>query len=169
MGGRMVEEMFIVAGKDSEVLYLKAIMFWVALHVVFVQNSSPPFLLKEICMKKNPCFLGVVDLQNGLGWEGPHRPSGSTPLPWAGTPSPSLGCSQPRPTWPWALPGRGQPQLLGAAWARASPPWSSCLFPTSPAPSAPQMILLCNITEQCLKQVRLIFSSGVSNREGLRN
>jgi len=45
-----------------------------------------------------------------------------TPLPWAGTPSTRPGCSEPHPTWPWTLPGRGQPQLLWATWARASPP-----------------------------------------------
>jgi len=34
-----------------------------------------------------------------------------TPLPWAGTPSTRPGCSKPHPTWPWTLPGTGQPQL----------------------------------------------------------
>jgi len=63
-----------------------------------------------------------MESQNGLGRKGPYTPSHSNPLPWAGTPSPSPGCSQPRPAWPWTLPGRGQPQLLGAARARASPP-----------------------------------------------
>ena len=45
-----------------------------------------------------------------------------TPLPWAGTSSTSPGCSELHPTWPWILPGRGQPQLLWATCARASPP-----------------------------------------------
>ena len=44
-----------------------------------------------------------------------------TPLPWAGTPSIRPGCSKPHPTWPWTLPGRGQPQFLWATSARASP------------------------------------------------
>ncbi|XP_071293362.1 thrombospondin-type laminin G domain and EAR repeat-containing protein isoform X1 [Agelaius tricolor] len=44
------------------------------------------------------------------------------PLPWAGTPSTVPGCSKPCPAWPWALPGiQGQPQLLWAPCARASP------------------------------------------------
>jgi len=47
---------------------------------------------------------------------------GPTPLPWTGTPSTRPGCSKSRPAWPRALPGRGQSQLLWAAWARASPP-----------------------------------------------
>ena len=49
--------------------------------------------------------------------------------PWAGTASTSPGCSQSRPTWPWALPGRGKPQLLWATWARVSPPsWGKNFF-----------------------------------------
>jgi len=35
-----------------------------------------------------------------------------SPLPWAGTSSTRPGCSELHPTWPWTLPGRGQPQLL---------------------------------------------------------
>jgi len=35
-----------------------------------------------------------------------------TPLPRAGSPSTRPGCSKPCATWPWTLPGRGQPQLL---------------------------------------------------------
>ena len=42
------------------------------------------------------------------------------PLPSAGTSSTRPGCSELHPTWPWALPGRGQPQLLWATWVRAS-------------------------------------------------
>ena len=45
-----------------------------------------------------------------------------TPLPWAGTSPTRPGCSELHPTWPWALPGRGQPQLLWATWASVSPP-----------------------------------------------
>ena len=45
----------------------------------------------------------------------------STPLPWERTPSARPSCSKPCPTWPWTLPGRGQPQLLWVTWARASP------------------------------------------------
>jgi len=45
-----------------------------------------------------------------------------TLLPWAGTPSTRPGCSDLHPTWPWTLPGRGQPKLLWAACASASPP-----------------------------------------------
>jgi len=40
-----------------------------------------------------------------------------TPVPWAGTLSTRPGCSRPCPAWPWTLPGRGQPQVLWAAWA----------------------------------------------------
>ena len=40
-----------------------------------------------------------------------------TSLPWAGTSATRPGCSELHPTWPWALPGRGQPQLL---WATCS-------------------------------------------------
>ena len=41
-----------------------------------------------------------------------------TSLPWAGTP----GCSNLHPAWPWALPGRGQPQLLWATCSSVSSP-----------------------------------------------
>ena len=57
-----------------------------------------------------------------FGLEGTLKPTQRHPLPWAGTPPPSPGCPQPHPAWPWALPGMGQPQLLWAAWAWASPP-----------------------------------------------
>jgi len=45
-----------------------------------------------------------------------------TPLPWAGTPCTRPGCSEPHPTWPWALSGKGQPQLLRATYYSVSPP-----------------------------------------------
>jgi len=45
-----------------------------------------------------------------------------TPLPWAGTSSTRPRCSKHHPTWPWALPGRGHPQLLSATCSSASPP-----------------------------------------------
>jgi len=45
-----------------------------------------------------------------------------TPLPSAGTSSTRPGCSELHPTWPWTLPGRGQPQLLWETCSRASPP-----------------------------------------------
>uniref|UniRef100_A0A8C3XYB5 Protein scribble homolog n=1 Tax=Catharus ustulatus TaxID=91951 RepID=A0A8C3XYB5_CATUS len=45
-----------------------------------------------------------------------------------GTPSPAPGCSKPCPTWPWALPGMEQPQLL---WApSASPPSQEGFLPS---------------------------------------
>jgi len=44
-----------------------------------------------------------------------------TPLPWTGTSSTSPRCSELHPTWPWALPGRGHPQLLWTMWSRVSP------------------------------------------------
>ena len=34
------------------------------------------------------------------------------PPPWAGTPSTRPGCSELHPTWPWTLPGSGQPQII---------------------------------------------------------
>ena len=40
-----------------------------------------------------------------------------TCLSWAGTSSTRPGCSELHPTWPWTLPGRGQPQLLWALLA----------------------------------------------------
>jgi len=33
-----------------------------------------------------------------------------TRLPLTGTLPTRPGCSKPHPTWPWTLPGRGQPQ-----------------------------------------------------------
>ena len=44
-----------------------------------------------------------------------------TPVSWTGTPSTKPGCSKPCPTWPWALPGRGQPQPLWATCSSISP------------------------------------------------
>jgi len=38
----------------------------------------------------------IVGSQNGLGRKRPESSSSSNPLPWAGTPSTSPGCSQPR-------------------------------------------------------------------------
>jgi len=46
-----------------------------------------------------------------------------TPLLWAGTPSTRPDCSEPHPTWPWALLGRGHPQLLWATCSSASLHW----------------------------------------------
>jgi len=48
---------------------------------------------------------------------------GPSPQPREGTPSTRSGCSKPLPSWPWTLPGRGQPQLRWATCASASPPW----------------------------------------------
>jgi len=79
----------------------------------------------------------AVESQTGLGGKGPYKPSSSNPLPLAGTPSTSPGCSQPRPTWPWTLPGRGQPQLLWAAWAGASPPSGGRISSCCPVPTQP--------------------------------
>ncbi|NWW95496.1 SPDEF factor, partial [Rhynochetos jubatus] len=42
-----------------------------------------------------------------FGWEGTLKPPQCHPLPRAGTPSTSPGCSQPHPAWPWTLPGMG--------------------------------------------------------------
>ena len=36
-----------------------------------------------------------------------------TPLPWAGIPSTRSSCSNPHPTWPWTLPGRGSHSSSG--------------------------------------------------------
>jgi len=41
-----------------------------------------------------------TESQSGLAWKGPYRPSCSNPLPWAGTPATSPGCSKPHPAWP---------------------------------------------------------------------
>lgn len=58
------------------------------------------------------CSLHKIrESQNGLGLKGPKRPSNPNPLPWAGTPLTSPGCSKPHQTWPRALPGMEQPQL----------------------------------------------------------
>jgi len=43
-------------------------------------------------------------------------------LPWARTPSTRPSCSNPHPTWPWTIPGKGYPQLLWATCASPSPP-----------------------------------------------
>jgi len=46
----------------------------------------------------------------------------SKPLSWARTSSTRPGCSELHPTWPWTLPGRGQPQYLWATCYCVSPP-----------------------------------------------
>jgi len=53
---------------------------------------------------------------------GTSKPTPPQPLPWAGLPSTSSGCPGLHPTWPWAPPGMGHPQLLWAACASASSP-----------------------------------------------
>ena len=73
----------------------------------------------------NCCILPFIESQNHrMVWVGRDLKDHlfPTPLPWAGTSSTRPGCSELHPTWPWALPGRGQPQLLWAACPSASPP-----------------------------------------------
>ncbi|XP_064493014.1 phospholipid-transporting ATPase IK, partial [Pseudopipra pipra] len=67
----------------------------------------------------------------GLG--GTLKPIQCHPLPWPGTPPTSPGCSKPPPTWPWTLPGMGQPQLLWATCARAPHPHSQQFLPNIPS------------------------------------
>ena len=55
-----------------------------------------------------------IESQTALGW-GDLK---AHPVPPRAT---RPGCSKPPPAWPWTLPGMGQPQLLWAMCARASP------------------------------------------------
>ena len=68
--------------------------------------------------------------------------SSPTPLQRAGPSSTGSGCSEPRPTWPWMLPGMGHLPPLWATCANASPPSSFwfetialCPIATGPAKS----------------------------------
>lgn len=82
--------------------------------------SMPALLLVQTCLCVSWCNHRVVwvgrtlkvqrpAMGNDLPLEGPQRPF--TDLPWG---------SGPRPTWPWALPGMGHPQLLWATCASVS-------------------------------------------------
>ena len=45
------------------------------------------------------CLI-ITESWDGLGWKWAWRPPGHNPLPWAGTPPPGPGYSEPHPTWP---------------------------------------------------------------------
>ena len=57
----------------------------------------------------------IMESPSGLCWKGPSRSSGSSPLPWVGLPSTSLGFPGPHPSWLCTPPGMGHPRLLWAA------------------------------------------------------
>ena len=76
------------------------------------------------CREPKHCDFYIETYNDRMVWVGRHlrdRPV-PTPLPWAGTPSTRPGFSKTKPTWPWALLGRGHPQLLWETFSSASPP-----------------------------------------------
>lgn len=54
----------------------------------------------------------IIESQNGFGEKGIKDNLVPAHLPWAETSSTKPGCPEPCPAWPWALPGKGHPQLL---------------------------------------------------------
>ena len=91
---------------------------WILLLCSILSYTSLLFAIRRLLLS-----------QDCLDRKGLQSSSSSNPLPWAGTPSTRAGCSKPHPTWPWALPGLGQPQLLWAPCASASAPHREELLP----------------------------------------
>ena len=108
----------------------------------------------------------IIILHNGLGWKGSYSPPSSNPLLWAGLPP----CPGPHPTWPWAAPGMGHPQLLRqlcqgltALWMKNFPPVSNLNLPSfSLKPfllSYPILSFICfsGTVMLCLSEILFIF------------
>lgn len=74
------------------------VCIWMSLDLFFHQLRNHCTLF--------PQFNRIVELQNGLGWNGPQSPPSSKPLQWAGLPPTWSGVWWGWSTWKWCISQR---------------------------------------------------------------